>query len=154
MAPRKKTEAKASKKKTPAKKATPRKKAAKTAKKKSEKPVVVETVDIDDDDMFPPSMNLGEMLWEYRARMAEWERAFAEGMFTDYQLVQEKADPKYRRLFELMAEDEQRRAEIKRCASYLRGIQEKAAKKLGISLEDFLKNCTVDHDTGVVKLLD
>jgi hypothetical protein len=139
----KKTEKKLPKKQ-PAKKSK-----SKVAQEKADLPIIKEDV-----DLFDGGMNLGELLWEYRAKMAEWEKVYLEGKGVNQRLAMEKLNPKYKELFSLIVEDEQKRLEVKRCAGLLRSVQEKAAAKLGISLEEFLTKCTIDHETGVVRFLD
>ena len=86
--------------------------------------------------------------------MAEWEKAFSDNKFSTYKLDKEKSDPKYQKLLLMMSQDAQVKAEVKRCGDLLKEVQERAAKSLGISTEEFLKNCTIDHMTGVVRYLD
>ncbi len=143
----KKPKAKASVKKVPAKKA-PAKKV-----KKVKSPAKVRANE-EREDMFPAAMRLGDLLWEYRAKMAEWEKAFADSKFSTYKLDKEKSDPKYQKLLLMLAQEAQVKAEVKRCGDTLKEVQERAAKSLGISTEEFLKSCTIDHITGVVRYLD
>lgn len=133
----------------------PKKQPAKKSKNKAvQEKEVLPTIIKEDIDLFDGGMNLGELLWEYRAKMAEWEKVYLEGKGVNQRLAMEKLNPKYKELFSLMVEDEQKRLEVKRCAGLLRSVQEKAAAKLGVSLEEFLTKCTIDHETGVVRFLD
>ena len=147
-APKKSSAKKSSAKKSSAKKTPPTKKSSTMRSSAKKKAKVNET------ELFPPEMNLGELLWEYRARTAEWEKAFAEANLANHKVVQEKTDPKYKKLFDLMADNDRKRAEIQLAATRLKQVQSKAAEKLGLTLDDFVKNCTVDHDTGLVRFLD
>lgn len=144
-APAKEEEVKKTTSRRRRKAAAPEKKVTKSRKKAAKK---------QPDELFAPELNLGELLWEYRARHAEWERAFAEANLVNHRIVQEKKDPKYKPLLDLMAKNDQVRAEIQRAGIALKVVQQLAANKLGITLEEFLNNCTVDHETGLVRFLD
>ena len=147
-APAKKAPAKKAAPKKAAAKKTPRAKKAATKKAEEVKPVLEEV------DEGPIALNLGDLFWEYRAKTSEWEKAYADHRFTEFRFSQEKSDPKYIKLLALLEEHDRSKEALKQYGLQLREVQAKAAKKLGISLQEFLKNCTVDHETGIVRFLD
>lgn len=120
--------------------------------KKSKKAAAVV---VEQDDLPLPAMALhGELFWEYRAKTAEYEKILLEQNVSSKELKTELSDPKYKKVVDLMAKDEALRAQLKEYASLLRGAQLKAAAALGISIEVFLKDCFIDHETGVVRFID
>lgn len=131
-------------KKPKAKKAVPKKKTKATTKK------VVDTIE----DEVGRTNLYGEIFWEYRAKMAEYEKVLLEYKIADNDLRKEKLDPKYRELLKLVQEQEDVSEELKRHANLLRGIQVRVASKLNLDIETFLKECTIDHETGVVTIFD
>lgn len=141
MAPRKKV----SKEKTAVKKTRTR--------RKSKKETPVETVEeVEDEDVAVRKTLHGEMFWEYRAKTAEYEKVLLEFRLVDKELKAEKSDPKYQKLLKLMADQERMVEELRKHADLLRGVQVKTAQKLGLDIETFLKECTIDHETGVVTI--
>jgi hypothetical protein len=117
--------------------------------KKSDK-VVTEQ----DNAPLPAKALHGELFWEYRAKTAEYEKMLLEHSIASKELKTELSDPKYKKVVDLMAQDEALRAQLKEYASLLRGAQLKAAAALGIPVEVFLKDCFIDHETGVVRIID
>lgn len=105
-------------------------------------------------DPFEGNVLFGELFWEYRAKTAEWEKAFLDSCLASKACTEEKKDPKYAPLLELMQEEERALKEVKQRGTVLKAVQERVAKRLGISLEDFLAKCVIDFDTGIVRLLD
>ena len=146
----KKAEDKPVEKKTTARKTTRRRstKAKKEAEVKETKPTVEE------EDVFDSLPSLGSLLWEYRARTAEWEKAYADFKFAKYKADQEKLKPIYKVLLQLIHEEEQHKDVVTNAARHLREIQHRAAQKLGITLGEFLSKCTVDDESGIVRYLD
>ena len=149
MAPRKKSTTE----KAPAKKkATPRKRKSTAKKKVEEKPKVAEE---EEDELFPAPMSIfGELFWEYRAKMAEYEKALIELQSASKDLDTEKLDPKYEKLLKMMAQENRLKEQLKQYADLLRGVQVKVAKRLDLDIKTFLKDCIIDHETGVVKIID
>lgn len=145
MAPRKK-----STEKEPAKEKTSTRKRKAPAKKAPPKKVEVE-----EDELFPSPMTIfGEIFWEYRAKTAEYEKALMELQNASKDLNAEKLDPKYEKLLNMMAQENRLREQLKNYADLLRGVQVKVAKHLDLDIKTFLKDCVVDHETGVVKIID
>jgi len=141
------------KKSTTEKKPATRKPRAKKAAPKKEPEAIAEKAEDTADDI--GRINLyGEIFWEYRAKMAEYEKALLEFKVKDEGLRKEKLDPKYAKLLSLIQEQAQLSEELKRYANLLRGVQVKVASKLNLDIETFLKGCTIDHETGVVTIFD
>jgi len=112
-------------------------------------------INLEEEDPFPKSMSLhGEIFWEYRAKTAEYEYTLLQLQQMVKALNLEKSDPKYKKLFELMQKEEVLKGELKQHAELLRGVQIKVANKLGLELQTFLKACTINHETGVVRIID
>lgn len=121
-------------------------------KAKAEKVIPAEKPD---EDLAPRVMSLhGELFWEYRAKLAEYEKTLLERNVALKELNRELSDPKYKKVVELITAEEEARKSLKQQASFLRGVQVKAATKLGISIDVFLKECLIDHETGVVRILE
>ena len=139
---------------TSKKKATPKKpRAKKVAAKKAKKVVVKEADTLTTDEM--GRLNLyGEIFWEYRAKVAEYEVALLEFKIADGEVRQEKLDPKYKELLQLISTQVQLAESLKNYANLLRGVQVKVASKLNVDIKTFLKECTSDHETGVVTIFD
>jgi hypothetical protein len=145
----KKSKAVSSKKKPAAKKPRAKKAAPKKAKKAVAKPVEVVA-----DNEYGRTSLFGEIFWEYRAKMAEYEKSLLEFKIKDKALREEKLDPKYKELLEMIEDKEQLTEELKKYARLLRGVQVKVAGKLNVDIETFLKECIIDHETGIVTILD
>ena len=145
----KKSEVKSNKKKTAARK--PR--AKKAAPKKENKIVPELPKDHTRDELGRTSL-FGEIFWEYRAKMAEYEKSLLEFRVVDKELREEKLDPKYKELLKLIHDRAQSTEELKKHADLLRGVQVKVASRLNVNIETFLKECTIDHETGIVTILD
>jgi hypothetical protein len=139
-----------------ARKKTPSKINKKKVKEDSKDIVVQPEVAVqpEDDDVFAPASLHGELFWEYRAKTSEYEKALLEYTVSSKELKQELSDPKYKKILELMAREESLKSQLKEQANLLRGAQVKAATKLGMTIERFLTACSIDHDTGVVRILD
>lgn len=105
-------------------------------------------------DEFSPTSIHGELFWEYRAKAAEYEKALLELTMCSRELKTELSDPKYKRIVELISNEETFKAQLKEYANLMRGAQVKVANSLGISIETFLKNCLIDYETGVVRILE
>ena len=152
MAPRKKSTTD----KEPAKKKPARKRRTTAKKSSSKKPAPKEKeVKVEEEDLFPAPMAIfGELFWEYRAKMAEYEKALIELQTASKDLNTEKLDPKYEKLLNMMAQETRLREQLKQYAELLRGVQLKVAKHLDVDIKTFLKDCIVDHETGVVKIID
>jgi hypothetical protein len=137
-------------KKVSRKKRAPKKKAQKTAAKKEA------VVEVDPNEPLPVKSLRGKILWEYRALYAEWKAAYAEGRLAAEKYKQEITDtngqikPKYKELLDLIALDRQCRKEVRQRGVLLTEVQRRMAEKLNLTLEDFIKNYTVDIDTGAV----
>ena len=127
-------------------------KVSKKQVKDNEKDVVVQ--EEPDENVFVPTSLHGELFWEYRAKTSEYERALLEYTVSSKELKQELADPKYKKILELMAKEETLKSQLKEQANLLRGAQVKVATKLGMPVDRFLTACFIDHDTGVVRILD
>jgi len=96
----------------------------------------------------------GELFWEYRAKTAEWEKAFLDSCMASKVVKDMSQDPKYKPLLDVLRSEEQARTELKQRAGILKAVQERVAERLNIGLDYFLKNCLIDFDTGVVSFLE
>jgi hypothetical protein len=153
MAARKKKADKATdEKKVSRKRKTPRKPRKKATAKEQKEAVV----DIDPNEPMPAKSLRGKILWEYRALYAEWKVAYAEGRLVSEKYRQEITDtngqikPKYKELLDLIALDQNCREEVRKRGAALKDAQVRMAEKLDLSYEEFVKNYTVDIDTGAV----
>ena len=108
-----------------------------------------------EDDFFAGVRTLhGELFWEYRAKTAEYEKALLELKSAQRELNIEKADLRYKKLLRLFEEEKRLAGDLKEHAGLLRGVQLKAAANLGLELDEFLNHCLIDHETGVVRIID
>ena len=133
--------------------ATRKPRAKKAAPKKETKATKKQVEDIVEDDIGRTNL-YGEIFWEYRAKMAEYEKVLLEHNIADDGLRKEKLDPKYSKLLTLVREQAQLAEDLKSYANLLRGIQVRVASKLNLDIETFLRECTIDHETGVVTIFD
>lgn len=140
-------------KKSPAKRTTKRKPRAKKVAA-AEETVVKEVAQVSTDEDIARSHLFGEIFWEYRAKMAEYEKVLLEFKVAEAELIKEKQDPKYSELLKMISSQAQLSEDLKRYASLLRGVQVKVANSLNLDIETFLKECTIDHETGVVTIFD
>jgi hypothetical protein len=152
MAPRKKTPAD---KKAPPKKAAPRKKKAAPKKTKPAAPKATKPAPPPEANDLPAPLTIfGELFWEYRAKMAEYELALNELKAATKELMAEKQDPRYEKLLTMMGKEDRLKEQLKQYADLLRGVQVKVAEHLDVDIKTFLKDCIIDHETGVVKIFD
>lgn len=133
------------------------KKVTEKISRKRKKKVTEEVTPVElviDNEPPPPLALYGEVFWEYRAKTAEYEKALLELTISSKELKTELSDPKYKTVAELIEKENFLKGQLKERASFLRGAQIKAAKKLGLPIERFLKECFIDYETGVVRIFD
>ncbi len=101
------------------------------------------------------SMTLqGELFWEYRAKYAEWEKTFSDIRLVEELLKIEKAKPEYKRIFDLIDQEVLLRDVVRSDGAFLMDVQKRVAKSIGLSLDEFLSKCVIDHETGVMRIID